>query len=522
MIFNKIKLMLGQKASALFNYLKRMPTTKTPQLHSAPNMTVPKAKTTPLGTRMWNGLKKVTANVYRSVQQAANMHAFFAGIYYAFPFPIRPTNWFFLLPSTVIAVLSKVWKQSSYTSLRVTAALCREFKKMGATVPVFLSAGVGFFTLTANGVTPPPGSETMIAILFTSIALSMTKYALDKKFEDKKAAASIANAKRFDPRKLLSIIQEFALPIANSAGVGALLQQTFGYFLYFLTQAAVGGESVIYATYSPWLYAFVVVPVLIQLGVCIAKKATEDKEINNIHRDNVSLMAILHESLSEALKSFSLGTILTEKFIATFNTGIGEADRVNWQQYFASMGVGFFIGMVALFRTCTKGLSKRRAAFRAARSSAGIGGDEEMGVLTPEAMQADHLEASQEESAASLNMAEQVIEISEAEPAAPQKGRLARAWDRISSCFRRSPKSSASDMANIEILATPSSPVPLVPVSLQHVASAPKAVQEVADLSLSNGERGAAYFEKQYPQAAQDQVGGWDSEDEFLPRQSNS
>lgn len=516
MALEKLKGFFENKGMVILNYLKRMPPTKTLHAFSGAN----KANNTlPRLSRAWLGAKKVAVHIYRSVQQAANMHALVAGIYYAFPFAIRPTVWLFTVPSTAIAVFGKIWKRSSNSTLRAIAALCREFKKMGASVPVFLSAGVGFFTLIANGVTPPPGSETMIAILFTSIALSMTKYALDKKFEDKKAAASIANAKRFDPRKLLSIIQEFALPIANSAGMGSLLQQTFALFIIFLSQAGVVGESAIYAYNSNWMYSFVVVPVLIQLGVCIAKKATEDKEINNIHRDNVSLTAIFHESLSEAMKSFSLGTILTEKFIATFRSN----DQVNWRQYFASMGVGFFIGMVALFRTCTKGLSKRRAAFRAARSSEGIGEDEEMGVLTPEAMQADHLEASQEESAASLNnMAEQVIEISEAEPAAPQKGRLARAWDRISSCFRRSPKSSASDMANIEILSTPSSPVPLVPVSLQHVASAPKAVQEVADLSLSNGERGAAYFDKQYPQAAQDQMGGWDSEDEFLPRQSNS
>lgn len=515
MALEKLKGFFVNKGMVILNYLKRMPPTKTLRAFSGAH----KANNTlPRLSRAWLGAKKVAVLMYRSVQQAANMHAFLAGIYYAFPFAIRPIVWLFTVPSTAIAVFGKIWKRSSNSTLRAIAALCREFKKMGASVPVFLSAGVGFFTLIANGVTPPPGSETMIAILFVSIALSMTKYALDKKFEDKKTAASIGNAKRFDPRKFLSIIKDFALPIANAAGWGALLQQTFTYFITSLTLAAVVGESAIYAVNSYWLYAFVVVPVLIQLGVCIAKKATEDKEINNIHRDNVSLMAILHESLSEALKSFSLGTILTEKFIATFRSN----DQDSWRQYIASMGVGFFIGMVALFRTCTKGLSKRRAAFRAARSSEGIGGDEEMGVLTPEAMQADHLEASQEESAASLNMAEQVIEISEAEPAAPQKGRLARAWDRISSCFRRSPKSSASDMANIEILSTPSSPVPLVPVSLQHVASAPKAVQEVADLSLSNGERGAAYFEKQYPQAAQDQMGGWDSEDEFLPRQSNS
>lgn len=289
--------------------------------------------------------------------------------WYAFPTPVTPILYIPVGLFVLAAFFGKFFHRSESPIKRFVALLSRNFLKIGETVPALFS--IGGVTLAVVGASLEPGAIGFIPVFFTGLALSFSKFLLDKKFAKKNPPATQttdtpplteeavpSKGRRFarwlgkQISKFPPLARNVLLPIFKKAGQGALLKKVFSFFIIALYQEEgwVNQNTEPAAATSPWLYLFVILPLAMKISLLIAEKATSSQQKRRL--DNVD---IGFEAITNGGESFALLTIFVAKVIGSCQAN----DIISDDEYFASMGVGALFGVLGTYFSLEKSLKQR-------------------------------------------------------------------------------------------------------------------------------------------------------------------
>lgn len=286
----------------------------------------------------------------------------------AFPTPETPIHQGYIAPFFLAAFFGKFFHRSDSSIKRLIALLSRNFIKLSETMPALL--GVSGAALAVVGASLEPGSPGLIAVFFTSLALSLSKFLLDKKFAKKapqtqasEPAPVIEEAPPSKGRRLMRwlgrqmgklppLAKNVLLPIFKKAGQGALLKKVFSYFIIVLYQEEgwVNQNAEPAAAASPWLYLFIILPLAMKISLLIAEKATASEQKRGVENVDIGF-----EAVTNGGESFALVTLAVAKIIASLDSG-----EISDEQYFASMGVGALSGVLGGYFSVEKSLKQRK------------------------------------------------------------------------------------------------------------------------------------------------------------------